>query len=76
MTTTSAKEFAFVATPEATPNGGWPVEEKLVRATTVPTLERSKSVAALVDESELGALDDEMAEARKRSAREYTEDHL
>ena len=30
--TTSAIEYAFVATPDSPPEGGWPVEEKLRRA--------------------------------------------
>ena len=30
--TTSAIEYAFVATPDSPPKGGWPVEEKLRRA--------------------------------------------
>ena len=48
VTTTSAIEFGFVATPEAPPAGGWPVEQKLVRVKAVPELQRTASVAALV----------------------------
>ena len=32
LRTTSATEWAFVATPEATPAGGWPKEQKLIKA--------------------------------------------
>ena len=48
VTTTSAIEYAFVATPEATPAAGWPIEKKLVRALRPTPLQRTTSSAALI----------------------------
>ena len=48
--TSSAIEWAFVATPDKMPEGGWPIEKKLERAFVKPVakLKRSGSEAALV----------------------------
>jgi hypothetical protein len=48
--TSSAIEWAFVATPDKPPEGGWPIEKKLERAQkpVAAKLERSRSLTELV----------------------------
>jgi len=48
ITTTSAIEYAFVATPDSPPEGGWPVEEKLRRAQAREEGERRTSLDQLI----------------------------
>ena len=48
ITTTSAIEYAFVATPDSPPKGGWPVEEKLRRAQAREEGEQRASLDPLI----------------------------
>ena len=47
--TSSEVEWAFVAAPEKEPTGGWPKEEKLLKAQTTPAMERGSNERQLLD---------------------------
>ena len=47
--TSSAVEWAFVASPDQEPTGGWPKEEKLLKAQTTPAMERGSNERQLLD---------------------------